>query len=167
MEEERKTEECSIGTVSLSGGQGAPVSITSVEEEMIPMGEGLFRLNIKISVANNGGGKVVAYDRNAYEKDCTGLALKPEEVGLINIEGVKFSKYGLNIGEFPISCINAPGNKFRLDSTNKYKIECYAKLDSEFVGSAAFTTPLTIELAYGYSQLSESKTITIKKFSDK
>jgi len=164
IEEEKRTEECSIGTVSLSGGQGAPVSVTSVEEEMIPIGDGLFRLNIKINIANNGGGRVSAYDLNTYEKDCIGLALKPEEFGLINVEGISFSSYSLNSGEFPIKCQNAPGNKFKLDSTGKYKLECYAKIDSEFMGSAAFTTPLTVELAYGYSQLSESKTITIKDY---
>ena len=152
-------EECKVGSISLSSGQGAPVAITSIDEQIIPLNNDISTLTLKIHVANKGGGKVVAY--NAYAKDCEGNALSEGELGKITVKDMRFSNYILG-GETPITCQNLKDNSFNLDETGQFIIDCSVKLDKVSAGSVAFTTPLTIELNYGYSQISQSKTITIR-----
>jgi hypothetical protein len=154
--------ECNVGSVSLPSGQGAPVSVTSVDEEMIPVGDDIFRLNLKIKVVNKGSGKVVSPDSNAYEKDCIGSPLLLQEVGEIRVDYMGFGEYRLGGSQHSIICNNIYGSKFRLNPSGEFILDCFADLDPGFIGSAAFTTPLTVELSYGYSQLSEMKSITIK-----
>lgn len=152
--------ECRVGTVSVSGGQGAPIAVTKIEEEILPMGQDALRLNLKIAVSNRGGGKVV--NVGAYDKDCRGIALAAEEIGLVQVDEIRFSNYRLGSEQFPIKCPNLKDNSFTLDSSGQFTIECYADMDPEIIGSVAFTTPLLTELSYGYTQLSGSKSITIK-----
>lgn len=153
--------ECVVGSVLLPNGQGAPIAVMQVEEQIIPAGEGIMRLNLKIHVADKGGGKAVA--AGSYRKDCGGLALAPHEVGEIMVSNIQFSNYRLAKDyEYEIICPNLKDNKFRLDSNGEFVIECFADIDLEVVGSVAFTTPLVTELSYGYTQLSEPKTIIIR-----
>lgn len=152
--------ECTVGSVTVSSGQGAPVAITKIEEEIIPAGKDSLRLELKIHVSNKGGGKVVSDE--FFAKDCTGQALLPEEVGEITIDDIRFSNYRLDSGKYSINCNNIKDSRFRLSPEGSFIIECYADLYPEVIGSTSFTTPLIVELSYGYSQLSESKTITVK-----
>jgi hypothetical protein len=153
--------ECKSGSISLSGGQGAPVAVTSIDEELTPLGENEIRLILKIHISNLGKGKVVKND--AYSNDCEGVALLPDDAGVINVRSVSFSSYRLDSNEYSVKCQNLKSdNTFALDPSGKFTLECYADLDLGFIGATAFTTPLNVELDYGYSQLSESKSIIIK-----
>lgn len=153
--------ECKVGSISLPGGQGGPLAVTQVDEFIVPVGEGVLRLNLKIHVSDKGGGRIVAV--NSYMKGCGGQILTPKEVGEVKVESIQFSNYRLGIEqEHAIICPNLEDNKFRLNPEGQFIIECWADLDSEAIGTAAYTTPLVTELSYGYTQLSEPKTITIK-----
>ncbi|MBW2992430.1 hypothetical protein KY345_04400 [Candidatus Woesearchaeota archaeon] len=154
--------ECEVKTISLSGGQGAPVAVTKVEEEITPMGPDVLKLSLKIYVSNKGGGKVVSTERNVYENGCRGGPIGVEDIGLINVDDIRFSGYRLGGGEYIIECPNLKGNKFRLDSSGEFIIECFANLDLLTIGSVAFTTPLLVELGYGYNQITGPQSITVK-----
>jgi len=159
--------ECKTGTVTLSGGQGAPIAVTKIEQEIIPIGENTLKMNLKIHVSNQGGGKAITKERDAYMKDCTGQPLTTDELGKITVDQIMFSNYRLGSIQAGITCINLKEDKtFVLDKTGQYIIDCYAEMDPASIGSAAFTTPLLIELSYGYSQTSSSKSITIKNTAE-
>lgn len=153
--------ECEVGTITLTGGQGAPVAITSIEEEIAPIDEEQLKLSLNIHVSNKGGGKVIA--RNIYKSDCGGEPLLPEQIGKIEVSDIRFSNYRLDSLSYPIECPNLKDKSFKLDSSGRFTIECFANLDPDVIGSVAFTTPLLVELNYGYSQISDPKIIKIKK----
>lgn len=163
IEDSAPRRECDIVPLSLVGGQGAPVAVTGVNEEIVHLGENMIRLVLKISVSNAAKGKVVK--SSAYEKDCSRMALVPDEVGVIEINNIAFSSYrlGSETDEYSIKCQNLRSDRtFTLDSSGKFTLECYADIDLGFIGATAFTTPLTVELSYGYSELSEKRSLTIK-----
>ena len=153
--------ECKVGSVSLAGGQGAPITITQVDETIIPRGDDELRLNLKIHVADKGGGRAVSY--GSYMKDCGAIPLLVQEIGQIQVSDIRFSNYRLAKDfEYAIRCPNLDDNRFWFNPDGTFVIDCYADLDPAVMGSVSFTTPLTVELRYGYSQISEPKTITIR-----
>jgi hypothetical protein len=143
-----------------NGGNGAPVAITSVEQENTPRYV-IFRLNVK----NIGTGTV--YDPGSLEK-CSpyypGRA-SPNDKNVVYLGDVRIGNVGLiNSGGFGTSgTLNGgmPGGMecnprvIRLDpntkagtTTCKYPIQ-FAQIKS------GYQTPLVVELWYGYSQTIE------------
>jgi hypothetical protein len=161
IEDSAPPRECIVGPISIIGGQGAPVAVTGIDEEIMHLGEDMIRLSLKISVSNAGKGKVVK--TSSYDKDCEKMALSMDEVGVIEVKDIQFSSYRLGSDEYSIKCQNLKSDRtFTLDASGKFTLECYADMNLAYIGASAFTTPLTIELSYGYSQLSDPKSLIIK-----
>ena len=163
METDNKIErgECITGIVTVGGGQGAPVAVTSIEQEILPIGQDMLRMNLKIHVSNLGRGKVVSKEQDAYMKECTGQTPDQKDSGKIRVDNIQFSNYRLGNTEAAINCPNLKENMITLNN-GQFTIECYADMDTEIIGSVAFTTPLLVEMSYGYTQISTSKSIKIK-----
>jgi len=141
---------CSPAMASWSGGQGAPLAVTSVTQESTPR-TAVFH----ITVRNVGGGTV--FDPGQLEK-CS-----PYFPG-----GAKASdKDAFWIGEVRIGTTSirdrcTPDGRVRLNNgqaefTCSYPIE-YAELNS------AYTAPLVVELWYGYSKTID-RIVPVKRVS--
>ncbi len=130
---------CIPKTVSLGGGQGAPVGITYVNVEMIG-GKAVFELNIQ-NYATPG---------RALSRDSDLLGC-----GFSSIQHTDLDKiyYTVSMVGKPIDC--KPYGSVRLVNNNA-KIICTAPVD----GSVAYETPLLIDLDYNYIQ-SQQKSVKI------
>jgi hypothetical protein len=137
---------CTPKSKSWGGGNGAPVAITSIEQENTPR-KIVFHINVK----NIGGGKV--WDAGKLEK-CSpyypGRAT-PEDLNVVYLGDVRIGDAGLSSAGRTGGMTCTP-QVIRLDpktgtgtTTCTYPIE-YTQIRS------AYETPLVIELWYGYSQ---------------
>jgi len=128
----------------LSGGQGAPVVITNVEEEMAPG-----KIFFKIHVSDVGGGTVV--NQNNIN-DC------PHDIKYKDIGDVHYTISANTKGTADVnSGACEPSSKIKLIDG---KGTIYCNFDATTTGSA-YKTPLNIILAYGYMD-SISKQVEIR-----
>lgn len=144
---------CVASDIGVSGGQGAPVEVTKIEQKMLPSENSVMPQFI-ITVRNSGSGEVV--DKDKIDEACSASPLDYDDVDVIDVEEVKFSRFSTTNGQ--IECVPA---KIKLKSAEG-KLRCTLKpgiLSSSEAES--YTTPLYIKLAYGYTQ-SLSKEITVK-----
>ncbi|MEM3126799.1 MAG: hypothetical protein QW331_01890 [Candidatus Woesearchaeota archaeon] len=74
-------------------GQGAPIVITNIKEEIRPKGSESFDVILKFTVENKGNG--IPVNKNSYAKKCDNQELKREEINYIKISKVSFGKYNL------------------------------------------------------------------------
>ena len=125
---------------SVTGGQGAPVSISSVEQESIK-GKVIF----KIRISNVGGGQV--FEKGRYSQ-CTQLSYD-----LFN----KIYYPAFKLGGAAGRC--TPDSPVRLVN-NQALITCVFNV----AGNLAYTTTLDVDLEYGY-MTSKQRNIQIKKIS--
>ncbi|MBI1969351.1 hypothetical protein HYS48_01540, partial [Candidatus Woesearchaeota archaeon] len=121
---------CQVRPISYSGGQGAPIAITSVEEEITRD-----RLQFKILVQDGGGGTVIAPDAsilNCHE------GIDRRDIDKVAVVSVEFSGHEirLNCEPNPIRLVNGRGYTFCTFQGN--------------LGDDAFLTALNIMLEYGY-----------------
>lgn len=138
--EERKV--CNIRDVSIGGGQGAPIAVTRVEEEV-----GSNQLYFRIYISNSGGGSVML--PRAFN-DC------PFNVKLEELDKVT-AKVKLPHDASPdCSPKGTASDPIRLTNGKGY-IFCKFKKPST---DSAYTTSLNVELDYTYSS-SISKKIKI------
>jgi hypothetical protein len=126
---------CEVKDISLSGGQGGPVAVTKVHQDIIP-GETQNELLFTINVKNVGGGRVV--DQERMNADCTGLD-KISERGIVRVE-VSLPGYG------SARCQGEEG-KLRLTSSGEGEIMCKGIMVPSDV---SFPLPLNIGLTFGY-----------------
>ena len=139
-----------------SGGNGAPVAITSIEQENTPKNI-IFRINVK----NLGTGQV--YDPGKLAK-CS-----PYYPGRVTLEDLNVVYLGdVRIGQTGLRTTGSAGGitcypeVIRLDpKTKSGTTTCTYPLTGE-VSRSAYQTPLTVELWYGYSETLQ-RTITIKR----
>ncbi len=139
-----------------SGGNGAPVAVTSIEQENTPK-KIIFRINVK----NVGGGTV--YDPGELER-CSPYypgRVTAEDLNIVYLGDVRIGQVGLS-GRGGTGGMTCYPEVIRLDprtgtgtTTCTYPIE-FGQLRS------AYQTPLTVELWYGYSKTQE-RTLTIKR----
>lgn len=142
---------CQAEDLSVSGGQGAPIEITSVEEKIIAQ-EGSISPEFIITVRNSGTGEVI--DKEKTSDACSSSSLGYEYFNIIDIEEVKFSRFSKTNGQ--IECIP---DKIKLkDGEGKARCSLKSGLSNELT---TYSTPLYIKLGYGY-MASISKEITIK-----
>ncbi len=131
---------CTPKSYSWSNSQGAPVGITSVEQENTPN-----KMIIRLNIANQGGGTV--YDVGQIEK-CS--PYYPERVSSNDLNVVYLGD--VRIGRQRLDCypevIRLQDGKGM--TTCNYKLE-YAQAKS------AYETPVVAELWYGYSDVIERK----------
>ncbi len=128
---------CVVSDQTLSGGQGAPVAVTKVEETVLGAGDKYApkKAQFKITVSNAGGGRVVRSD--ALQK-CISKKLEYDEFNKVEIEAY--------IGNTRLDC--NPNTIALLTNNQGFTFCTYAGITSE----SAYTTPLQVILSYGYSQ---------------
>lgn len=140
---------CDVGSIKIeSGGQGAPVSVTSIQEEIIPRGnENELLFNIEVS--NVGGGDVIRRGAISGNNNCIFDNRKDEDIVNIDVELPGFGKAKCrNEGEVII--VNGKGQTI---------------CSGIRVGSSDnFALPLNIKLNYGYVSRLKGE-FTIKKDS--
>ncbi len=124
--------------ISLAGGQGGPVAVTKVEQEI--MGN---RVQFKIFFQNTGGGTVI--DQYAISNCHTSLDI--QDVDKVDIIRASFS-------DKTLTC--QPDNPIMLQNGQGF-VYCYYNGD---IGDSAYITQLKVELEYGYRNSIE-KEITI------
>ena len=133
----QRAKACTPANSQMSGGQGAPIAVTSIEVSPAPR-KTRFRFNVE------NAGRGVVYNRRALGNcnpfSATGLSIT--DIGIIHVDSVKARGVELN-------CVYADKNEhtIRLES-GKGVLICEVD-ESESI--AAFTTPLTLQLSYGYS----------------
>lgn len=120
---------CDVRPITLSGGQGAPIEITKVEEELMDN-----KIVLKIFIKNSGGGTPFVKDKNNCHS-----SLEISDVDKVNVLEVSFSNYDLTG-----SCKPKP---IRLSKGAGFFI-CNAELSG--LGDSAFMSPLRIKLGYNY-----------------
>lgn len=141
---------CIAKTVSPSGGQGAPVAVTKVEQQASSE-KIIFTITIKHTKKN---ALDDLYDINQLFYKCnphSGAIVKPSDKNIVEILHVELP--GQDITS---QC--SGGGKVRLDSSGNGQFTCTAYLDSE----STHESPLSIELGYGYGK-NIYKSITIQK----
>ncbi len=132
--DETQEKVCQIGDITLAS-QGAPVAITKIDEEASTN-----KIRFKIHIKNVGGGDIIKL--NALGK-CN-------PYGSADLERDDFDRVVLGevtVGSEKLSCEPlAEGRVIRLFNGEGFVI---CTLDKPSAGSA-YTTPLNIELGYGY-----------------
>jgi hypothetical protein len=155
---------CQVKDVTLSGGQGAPVSVDKVEVEMMK-GKVLFR----ISISNRGA---------ATTKTTVFGSRKVEQTGR---RGTVLSTYTSVIDDCPFHLDYNDFNivDYWVDMTGGSLLKCSPEIDGDYkirlvdgkgtiycyfniYGESAYTTPLNIQLDYNYME-SISKQVEIIK----
>jgi hypothetical protein len=122
---------CTPTDISMGGGQGAPVGISYVGVDMVG-DKAIFEIN----VVNQGGGRVLSPDTDI--RSCEGN-LEYTDLDKVYVRNVQLS------GGSKINC-NPTDNYVRL-TNNQGKIICTFDISG---ASAAFESPLVIELEYNY-----------------
>jgi hypothetical protein len=126
---------CKMSDIS-SSGQGAPIVITKIDMSVINERDGRIVPIFDIHIENKGNGEVVAAEDASQL--CSGVPLRPETFNKVSIYGV--------LADEPLECntrtVNLVGKKATVRCTLPYGIDPYA---------GAYTTPLHIQLSYGYS----------------
>ncbi len=137
---------CTPLAATWSGGQGAPVAITSITQESTPR-----TAVFNIQVRNIGGGTV--YDPGSLEK-CSPYysgGAKPNDLDTLWIGEAR-------IGDRELNCNS--GQMVRLHD-GQGSFTCTYSLQNDQMNSA-YQTPLVIELWYGYSK-TITKSIIVKR----
>ncbi|MBN2567135.1 hypothetical protein JXB02_03580 [Candidatus Woesearchaeota archaeon] len=127
---QRENEVCTVRDVSL-GSQGAPVAITSVEEDVMTN-----RILFKINIANVGGGTIVGPD---YYSECP-FNLRNEMIDIVDVH-VSSSSLGT------ASCQPNNGQDLRL-LNGRGVLYCYFTAPAST--GPAYETPIQIDVDYVY-----------------
>lgn len=144
---------CNFNDAQITSTQGAPVAVTRVSTVyFLDKSEVEFRIYVK----NVGGGELI--DQAAYTKKCLSTdPLSKTEKNIINIEAY--------MGAKQLNCYLGTKQVDKFKATDKgFSVVCRATIDTR---EAAYTTPLSLYLDYGYV-VSEVFSITLKNptFSD-
>jgi len=139
---------CKADTVSLSGGQGAPVAVTKVEERILSSGGEYVRPQFVIYVRNLGSGTTVRTDK--VETACSSEHLSDEDrakfFNSISLEELRFSEFSLTGGHF--DCVPA---EIKLKDGEGFA-KCTLKPELLSASRDTYATPLFVRLRYGYFQ---------------
>jgi len=133
---------CRPLTVSLGGGQGAPVSVTSIEQRP-GRGRTTFVINIRHNAQST-------YDElydyfNLYKCDpASGSTVKTTDKNVVQIGYVYLSDWDISM-----TCI--PDQVIRLDASGNGQITCSVQFPPG-MSTSAYEAPLEVELWYGYSK---------------
>src|SRR3989344_298813 len=140
---------CSAGEIKIEkGGQGAPISVVSLKEDIIPRGDNN-ELFFTFKIRNEGDGEVIKKDRIGDGKDAGRCSFERKDKDRVNIE-VELPGFGKgsckNDGE--IVMVNGEGQGF----CSGIKVP----------KGESFSLPLNIKLTYGYISQIRGE-FTIKK----
>jgi len=143
---------CTPGTVSLGGGQGAPVAVTSIEQRA-SRGKTAFTIHIHHN-------KKDLYDQlydvfSLYKcNPASGQTVKVNDMNIVHVGYVYLSDQDITM-----NCV--PDQVIRLDDSGDGQITCSVAFPPG-MASSAYQAPLAIELWYGYSK-SIYRDVIIKK----
>jgi hypothetical protein len=139
---------CRPREITFNGGNGAPVAVTSVEQE-----NSRNSIFFTINIANLDNGRV--YDMG-YLEQCS-----PYYPGRVSPQALnKVYILDARIGNTPLFCTPDRGDGVRLVN-GRGQFTCKYNLEYQTANSA-YETPLIIELGYGYSQTIQ-RSMTIKR----
>ncbi|MBI2129335.1 hypothetical protein HYU07_03775 [Candidatus Woesearchaeota archaeon] len=157
-----RTRSCRVSDYYSSSGQGAPVSITRIEETMLPEGENKIRPSYKIYVRNQGRGEVVLPDKT---NDACGAVLAKDALNRIIIDDVKLSSYSLKNGDFECAPVEKDATQPTLTLRESEDfIICTLKEEKAIsTDTASFLTGLEIDLEYGYTETISKEVKIVRK----
>lgn len=143
---------CIARDVSLSGGQGAPVAVTRVEQQS-SSGKVVFTITVKHNKKN---ALDELFDVTQLFYKCNphaGEIVRPSDKNVVDILYVELS------GE-DITATCSGGGKIRLDQSGNGQFTCTGYINQ--VSDSSYEAPLLIELGYGYGK-NIYKEVMIKK----
>ena len=148
---------CEIQDITLSN-QGSPIAVTKIDEEAFAT-----KTQFKITIKNVGKGDVIRY--GALDK-CTlvGDKLAREDVDKVYLAGAKIGTKSLTCGPFATNqggIVRGISGDIRLLNGEGFVI-CELQSSDYASTKTAYSTPMRIELLYGYRNTVEKK-IQIKK----
>lgn len=143
---------CIARDVSLSGGQGAPVAITRVQQQS-SNGKVVFTITVHHNKKNS---MDEIFDINELMYKCNphaGAIVKPSDKNIVDILYVELSGHDITP-----TC--SGGGRIRLDESGNGQFTCTGYVTDAY--DSAREAPLAIELGYGYGK-NIYKEITIKR----
>lgn len=149
---------CQMSSLSGSRGQGAPVVINEIRPRAIMGTEGV-RITFDIYMYNSGTGNVLR--SGSSESVCKG-EFSSDDMGLVRISEIKLSTYRLSEGDFVCERHTENFNEFDLHGNQEF-MSCRLVEELDF-SLGTFSTPITIELDYGYLQ-TVSTSIHVQKIN--
>ena len=162
---------CNVKEISFNTGQGAPIAVTRIEPQMIPEGD-IIKPQFLIFVENKGKGSPA--NINSFQRLCVkdsaivgGSPLTQDEIkNAWNVAFLRAYTSGKGVGDKGIQLIccpnidgQCPENENNLDKIagfirfrdKKDFVRCTFKNEIKKTDDA-FTSPLRIEIDYGYVQ---------------
>ncbi|MBW2079282.1 MAG: hypothetical protein JRI71_17385 [Deltaproteobacteria bacterium] len=124
---------CTTGDITFSGGQGAPLEITSIR-----VGPSSKKVSLTIYFRNSGGGEI--YDKRLVGECSTGR-IPTTSKNIVNVDYVK-------VGSQDITSSCKPGNIVTIPRGADGVIWCDYEYPAGQTGT--YKTPLSIKLSYGY-----------------
>lgn len=121
---------CTPRSLSLSSGQGAPVTITSIDEEM-----GKDRVTFKINFANTGGGTI--FDVHKGLTNCH-TSLEYRDLDVVDVQA--------QLSDKSLSCEPNRGQGVKLVNGKGF-VYCYYQGS---LGDDAYSTQLSVDIEYAY-----------------
>lgn len=121
---------CTPGTISLGGGQGAPISVTSIEQEV-----GRDRATFKINFANVGGGTV--FDTHKGLTNCH-TSLEYMDIDVVDVRA--------KLSDKTLTCEPNRGMGVRIVNNQGF-VYCYYAGN---LGDDSYSTQITVEIDYAY-----------------
>lgn len=153
---------CKVESKSFSG-QGAPLSITKIETQMLSEGEDSVRPMFIITIQNAGNGEVIHKDM--IDKVCTSSHLPSNAFNIVHLKSVEFLngiyKFDRDDENSNIECTFSNKQKETRLKNKKAEIKCVTKQPiTSDIGT--ISTQMKIVIDYGYT-LSKSQQIKIKR----
>lgn len=168
---------CNVKEIAFSSGQGAPIAVTKIEPQMVPeLDNNIVKPQFLIFIENRGLGNSV--DINNYNNVCGKSDFVSEAAAgtkpITNIWNVAFLRaYGSGNNQQLVCCPNLEG-KCDESESNKDKLAGFIRFrdKKDFVRCTlkegvsknfdAYTSPLRVEIDYGYVQTFTSSFIIQK-----
>jgi len=150
---------CRVSDVSLSGGQGAPVAVTKIEEEAAKG-----KVRFKIYFENKGNGKIFDMSSNKRTGKDGNLKCNPyseEGLGYDDLDKIILNKVSVGSDDITSDCEPVKEGTIRLIDGRGFII---CEKDG-LTGTSAYNTPIEINVAYGYTT-SIQKEIEILKIPE-
>lgn len=145
---------CTVKEISL-GDQGAPVAVTKIQPKMLPEEDGVEPQFI-ITIENKGGGLVV--DKDSVEDACYSEALDYTKLNNVEVSAYLMERGGRT----RLDCNIDEDEEIGKVMLKEKRATVRCKLPQGIEEEGTYSTPLTIEIDYGYSS-TISQDIKIRK----
>jgi len=153
-ETETSMKTCEVKDQTFGGGQGAPIGITSIKQEIFPGEEGQITPTFLIEVKNYDTGYPYASSNTELMCSSTGEDIKK-----------KFNEVEITASLAGTELECSPGNIMKLKDGKDY-VRCKtSKPLTKDQNGESYTTSLLVKLKYGYTK-SISKSMLIKRFPE-